>query len=61
LTLAWFVPLLEKQFNLLFNFDSFIIEFETIFSNSDKVRTAANKIQKLTQEFKPALNDFLSQ
>ncbi|CAG8579750.1 3700_t:CDS:2 [Cetraspora pellucida] len=47
--LAWFVPLLKKQSPVLSNFDNFVQEFESIFGDPDKVRTAANKIRKLTQ------------
>ncbi|CAG8732113.1 5345_t:CDS:2, partial [Dentiscutata heterogama] len=52
--LAWFAPLLEKQSPLLENFTELVREFEATFGDSDKSRTAANKIRKLTQGPRPA-------
>ena len=42
--LAWFAPLLEDNSELLGDFEHFIHEFEATFGDSDKFRTAANKI-----------------
>ncbi|CAG8777446.1 5533_t:CDS:2 [Cetraspora pellucida] len=54
--LAWFTPLLEQQSSLLDDFNSFVEEFEATFENLEKVRTAANRIRKLTQRSKLALS-----
>ncbi|CAG8538340.1 22941_t:CDS:2 [Cetraspora pellucida] len=48
--LAWFAPLLEKELLLLNDFNNFVGEFKATFGNSEKVRTAANRIKKLIQE-----------
>jgi hypothetical protein len=47
--LAWFAPLLEQDSNLLYNFQDFLIEFEATFGDTEKVRTAANRIRTLRQ------------
>ncbi|CAG8666591.1 13661_t:CDS:1 [Cetraspora pellucida] len=47
--LAWFALLLEKESPLLNDFNGFVREFEATFGDSEKVRTAANRIRKLTQ------------
>ncbi|CAG8508676.1 13806_t:CDS:2 [Dentiscutata heterogama] len=52
--LALFAPLLEKESLLLKDFDCFIGEFKTTFGDSDKVRTTATRIRKLTQKSKSA-------
>ena len=47
--LSWFSPLLENNSELLEDFELFVHEFEATFGDSDKARTAANKIRSLTQ------------
>ena len=54
-TLAWFAPLLEKKSPLLNNFENFISEFKASFKDTDSVKTAINKIQRLCQGDRPAL------
>ncbi|CAG8671483.1 16180_t:CDS:2, partial [Cetraspora pellucida] len=54
LALNWFAPLLEKQSPLLETFEDLVKEFEATFGDSEKSRTAANKIRKLIQGSKPA-------
>ncbi|CAG8753872.1 12900_t:CDS:2, partial [Cetraspora pellucida] len=44
----------QKSSPLLENFDDFVEVFEATFGDSDKTRTAANKIRKLTQGLKSA-------
>ncbi|CAG8513918.1 5445_t:CDS:1, partial [Dentiscutata heterogama] len=56
LVLAWFALLLKKQSLLLKDFTELVKEFEATFGDSVKSRTAANKIQKLTQGPKLALS-----
>jgi hypothetical protein len=41
---AWFAPILETSSPLLQDFNAFMAEFETVFGDSDKVRTSANKL-----------------
>jgi hypothetical protein len=48
-TLAWFAPLLEKKSPTFENFETFIVEFQANFSDTDSVRTAINKIKRLHQ------------
>ncbi|CAG8623952.1 17148_t:CDS:2, partial [Racocetra persica] len=48
--LFWFVPLLERNSPVLEDFETLIAEFEIIFGDADKARTASNKIQKLSQD-----------
>ena len=52
--LSWFAPLLEQNSPLLNDLDTFLNEFESAFGDSDKARTAANKIRSLTQGNRPA-------
>ena len=52
--LSWFAPLLEHNSPLLDDLDTFLNEFEPAFGDSDKARTAANKICSLTQGNHPA-------
>ncbi|CAG8757098.1 23693_t:CDS:2, partial [Cetraspora pellucida] len=52
--LAWFAPLLEKQSELLDDFDTLVKELEAMFGDADKARIAANKIRKLVQGSRPA-------
>ena len=52
--LVWFAPLLETASPLLSDFKAFLAEFKATFGNSDKVRTASNKIRKLQQGRRPA-------
>lgn len=52
--LSWFAPLLENESELLRDFELFILEFEATFGDSDKIRTASNKIRSLTQGSRPA-------
>ena len=52
--LAWFTPLLENESELLSNFEALIHEIEATFGDSDKMRTASNKIWSLTQGSQPA-------
>ncbi|CAG8529141.1 13676_t:CDS:2, partial [Racocetra persica] len=54
--LAWFTPLLEKQFELLEDFRELVKEFEAMFGDADKSRIAANKIRKLVQGSRPVSN-----
>jgi hypothetical protein len=48
-TAAWFVPILETSSLLLQDFNAFMVEFETVFGDSDKARTSANKVCRLQQ------------
>ena len=52
--LSWFAPLLEQNSPLLSDLDAFLDDFESAFGDSDKARTAANKICSLTQGNYPA-------
>ncbi|CAG8498266.1 15914_t:CDS:2 [Cetraspora pellucida] len=47
--LAWFASLLEKQSELLDDFDMLVKELKAMFGDADKARTATNKIRKLIQ------------
>ncbi|CAG8564863.1 15053_t:CDS:2, partial [Dentiscutata heterogama] len=47
-------PVTQAQSPLLEDFDDFIGKFETTFGDSDKIRTAATRIRKLTQGSKSA-------
>ncbi|CAG8642116.1 9174_t:CDS:2, partial [Cetraspora pellucida] len=49
-----FTPLLKKQSSLLETFEDLVKEFEAMFGDSEKSRTAANKIRKLVQGTRPA-------
>ncbi len=44
---AWFAPILETSSPLLQDFNAFMVEFETMFGDSDKARTSANKLHCL--------------
>jgi hypothetical protein len=44
---AWFAPILETSSPLLQNFNAFMAEFETVFADSDKAKTSANKLCRL--------------
>jgi len=46
---AWFAPILETSSPLLQDFNAFMAEFETVFGDSDKARTSANKLRRLQQ------------
>jgi Retrotransposon gag protein len=47
--LKWFAPLIEKNSALLGSWDAFLMEFEANFGDTDRERTAANKIRRLRQ------------
>jgi hypothetical protein len=44
---TWFAPILETSSPLLQDFNAFMAEFETVFGDSDKARTSANKLCRL--------------
>jgi hypothetical protein len=46
---AWFAPILETSSPLLQVFNAFMAEFQTVFGDSDKARTSANKLRRLQQ------------
>jgi len=46
---AWFAPILETSFPLLPDFNAFMVEFEAVFGDTNKVRTSANKLRRLQQ------------
>jgi hypothetical protein len=46
---AWFAPLVETSSPLLTNFQAFLTEFEATFGETDKRRTALNKLYALQQ------------
>ena len=48
-TLAWFAPLLEKKSPLLEDFEAFVKEFQASFGDTERTRTAINKIRRLQQ------------
>ena len=52
--LAWFTPLLEKEYPLLNNFEEFLSEFKACFGDTDNIRTTINKIRRLRQGDRPA-------
>ena len=52
--LAWFALLLDKESPLLNNFEEFLSEFKACFGDTDIIRTAINKIQRLRQGDRPA-------
>ena len=53
--LAWFPPLLEKEYPLLNNFEEFlIVKFKACFGDTDNIRTTINKIRRLRQGDRPA-------
>lgn len=52
--LSWLSPLLETDSPLLHDFNAFITEFEACFGDTDRVRSAATKIRRLTQGNRPA-------
>ncbi|CAG8679283.1 10016_t:CDS:2 [Cetraspora pellucida] len=54
LALAWFTLLLKKQSPLLETFEDLVRELEATFGDSEKSRTAANRIRKLVQGTRPA-------
>ena len=47
--LSWFAPLLEKNSPLLEDLDDFLAEFNDMFGETDKVRTAITKLCSLRQ------------
>jgi len=49
-TATWFAPILETSSPLLQDFNAFMVEFETVFGDSDKATTSANKLRCLQQE-----------
>jgi hypothetical protein len=52
---AWFTPILETSSPLLQDFNAFMVEFETVFGDSDKARTSANKLRRLQQGTRSAI------
>jgi hypothetical protein len=52
---AWFTPILETSSPLLQDFNAFMVEFEVVFGDSDKVRTSANKLHRLQQGTRSAI------
>jgi hypothetical protein len=46
---AWFAPILETSSPLLQDFNAFMAKFETVFGDSDKAKTSANKLRHLQQ------------
>jgi hypothetical protein len=52
---AWFAPILETSSPLLQDFNAFMVEFEVVFGDSDKVRTSANKLCRLQQGTRSAI------
>ncbi len=44
---TWFAPILETSSPLLQDFNTFMVEFETMFGDSNKARTSANKLRCL--------------
>jgi hypothetical protein len=47
IAVAWFAPILETSSPLLQDFNAYMAEFETMFGDSDKARTSANKLRHL--------------
>jgi hypothetical protein len=54
-TAAWFAPILETSSPLLQDFNAFMAKFETMFEDSDKARTSANKLRRLQQGTRSAI------
>jgi hypothetical protein len=52
---AWFAPILQTSSPLLQDFNSFMVEFEAVFGDSDKARTLANKLRRLQQGTRSAI------
>jgi hypothetical protein len=52
---AWFAPILETSSPLLQDFNAFMAEFETVFGDSDKAKTSANKLRRLQQGTRSAI------
>ena len=52
--LSWFAPLLEKQAPELQDFASFTAELEACFGDTDRQRTAVNRLSNLRQGSRPA-------
>jgi hypothetical protein len=52
---AWFAPILETSSPLLQDFNAFMAEFKTVFRDSDKARTLANKLRHLQQGTRSAI------
>jgi hypothetical protein len=52
---AWFAPILETSSPLLQDFNAFMAKFETVFGDSDKARTSANKLRRLQQGTRSAI------
>lgn len=48
--LFWFTPLLEKNSNVVNNFETLVVEFFTTFGESHRTRIAKKKIRNLRQE-----------
>jgi hypothetical protein len=46
---TWFAPILETSSPFLQDFDAFMAKFETMFGDSDKAKTLANKLRRLQQ------------
>jgi hypothetical protein len=54
-TTTWFALILETSSPLLQDFNALMAEFETVFGDSDKARTAANKLRRLLQGTRSAI------
>jgi hypothetical protein len=52
---AWFAPILETSSPLLQDFNAFMVEFEAVFGDSDKVKTSTNKLRRLEQGTRSAI------
>jgi hypothetical protein len=52
---AWFAPILETSSPLLQDFNAFMAKFETVFGDSDKAKTSANKLRRLQQGTRSAI------
>jgi hypothetical protein len=52
---TWFAPILKTSSPLLQNFNAFMAEFETVFGDSEKARTLANKLHRLQQGTRSAI------
>ena len=52
--LSWFAPLMEMNSPLLADYGNFMREFEQMFGEHDKVRTATTKLRALRQSNRPA-------
>ena len=42
--LSWFFPLLEKNSPILVDLDNFLVEFNNIFGDTDRIQTATTKL-----------------